>query len=358
MGGSGNSHEKEHPLGEMDENIAKTVKESILGDSTTDDRLADLDIPPVTESYYINELIAVAIAVADGTLEKDILLEKIKNLQLKFFEAYRNFLTIYAESELPEIIDKEAKKILQSFEDLEAAISELLHYFEDESLLHIKNGLESLEASFNRMTIANKNFTRYQQAMGGKLCPECEFINLPGEIYCKKCKFVFVMPPEEIYKEFQLITAVDLEGEIESGGLLFPKHLGRLYDNYHRMSRNDISLREFITEIDWLLALLNRTKLKTEKVLFKETIGKARDSIIYTGWALMDGLNIVNVSMNKIRLCLLTFDSSKMQEGWTELLYGTRKIMQGGPFYPLIDKQAIEDGKKLDEELKIFDESG
>ena len=236
-------------------------------------------------------------------------------------------------------------------------MEELLLFFEDGKAKHIETGLIVIEEAFNRMAVANKNFARYQQAMGGKECPECEYINLPGEVYCKKCKYVFSMPVEEIKKEFELLKTVDLEREIESGGLLFPKHLARLHENYHRMTRNDISLREFITEVDWVLALLNRTKIKNEKVLFKETIGKAREGIIQTGWALMDGLNIINTAMNKIRLCLLTFDLGKMQEGWTELLYGTRKITQGREFYPLIDKQTIEDGKRIDEELKIFEES-
>jgi hypothetical protein len=339
----------------MEGNIAKSVRESWLGGSTQDDRLAELEIPNVTESYYVNELIAVGIAVGEGNLDRSILDEKIKNLQLRFFESYRNFLTIYSEAQLPEVIDKEAKKILKAYEDQEKALSELLNYFNDGDTRHIAQGLHSLVSAFNRMAQSNKNFARYQQAMGGKECPECGYINLLGEVYCKKCKYIFVMSSDEIAKEFELLSSVDIEMEIESGGLLFPKHLARLYANFARVSRDEVSLREFIGEIDWLLALLIRTKLKTEKVLFKETIGQAREELIHTGWALMDGLNIVNAAMSKIRLCLLQFDSGKMQEGWTELLYGSRKIMQGGPLYPLIDKQAKEDGLKIDQELKVFD---
>jgi hypothetical protein len=340
----------------MDHNIAKSVKESWLGSSTQDERLADLEIPNTTESYFINELIAVGIAVGEGKLDRTILQEKIKNLQLRFFESYRNFLTIYSESQLPEVIDKEAQKIMKAYEDQEKALAELLLYFEDAETKHIAQGLNNLVKAFNYMSAANKNFARYQQAMGGKMCPDCEYINLPGEVYCKKCNHIYIMTSDEIIKEFELLSTVDIEQELETGGLLVPRHLARLYRNYPKISRAEMSLREFIGEVDWILALMIRTKLKTEKVLFKETIGQAREQIIHTGWALMDGLSIINIAMNKIRVCLLNFDLGKMQEGWTELLYGTRKMMQGGPFYPLIDKQAKEDGIKIDQELKIYEE--
>lgn len=343
---------------DTDTDIVKSVKESWFGGaSAQDERIADLEIPRVTESSLINELIAVGIAVGEGKLEKFILEEKIKDMQIRFLESYRNFLSIYSESQLPEIIDKEAQKIIKSYEEQDNALKELLLYFEDSETRHIAQGLHSLVSSFNKMTQANKNFERYQQAMGGKECPECCLINLPGEIYCKRCKYIYTLSVEEINKEFSLMSTVDIEQELESGGLLVPKHLSNLFGNYINVTRNELSIREFIGEIDWQLALLYRTKLKAEKVLFNETIGKAREGVIQTGWALMDGLNIVNIAMNKIRLCLITFDSRKMQEGWTELLYGTRKIMQGGPFYPLVDKQAKEDGLKIDEELKFFEDA-
>ncbi|MDQ7823070.1 MAG: hypothetical protein RDV48_09780 [Candidatus Eremiobacteraeota bacterium] len=342
----------------MEGNIAKSVKESWFGDGVhADSRLIGLEIPNVTESYFINELIAVAIAVGEEKLGKAILEEKIKNLQLRFFESYRNFLTIYSEAQLPEVIDKEAQKILKAFEEQEKALAELLLYFVDSDTKHIAQGLHILVSAFKQMSQANKNFQRYQLAMGGKECPDCGYINVPGEVYCKKCKHVFAMATEEISKEFDLMSTIDMEIEITTGGLLFPKHLANLQKNFLKMTKSDISMREFIGEVDWLLALLHRTKLKTEKVLFKETIGKAREGIIQIGWALMDGLNIVNISMNKIRLCLLTFDLGRMQEGWTELLYGSRKMMQGSQFYPLIDKQAQEDGARMDEEVRFFDEA-
>jgi len=352
-----NIQTKERVRNSMEENVAKSVRESFLGGLVQDERLEGLEIPNVTESYFINELIAVGIAVGEGKLPKEILEEKMKNLQLRFFESYRNFLTIYSESKLPDIIDKEAQKILKAYEDQDKALAEIQAFFNDENTKHIAQGLHGLVSAFNKMSQANKNFARYQQAMGGKECPECGYINLLGEVYCKKCRHIFVMTSDEIKKEFDVMSSVDFEAEIESGGILFPKHLARLYGNYPKLNQKEISIRDFIGEIDWILALLIRTKLKTEKVLFKETIGQAREQIIHSGWALMDGLNILNVAMNKIRLCLLQFDMAKMQEGWTELLYGARKMMQGSSFYPLIDKQAKEDGLKSDLELKIFDQS-
>lgn len=280
------------------------------------------DIPVVSKSQKMNELHAMGTLVLEGKLNPEIFKSKLSSETIRFYGIYKNFLQIYQQSELPDDLDEQARKVFKALEKYDHALQELSLYFESFDNAIIQSGLANALEAINALTESYEVFINKQSPSLTKICKECGHPNTMGTIRCHSCASIFTLAPEEIPLEFYSLKWKGKDTSFSLGAAPFPGSLIEAFDNYDKLARQEITKEKYLEDIDWIITQIELSRQKLEREQYNAPV----EAIQSTG-LLFDGIDHAKKALEKLRDKILWDNHENLMAEWNKLLLAVNLIL-------------------------------